>query len=139
MQIISTKVHGVLDYVAGLGLILLPFLLGWPGNLTTLMIVVAAAVLISSLITRYELSVAKILPMRAHLILDGLAGIVLIGAAFWFRDLGTGVFTILLLLGLFELGAALLTEQVSPIERTGEGQSSGGPVRPTVGVYDDRR
>ncbi len=132
MKVISTRVHGVLDYVSAITLFALPRILGWGSGVTTFLTIVAATVFIYSLVTRYELSVAKLLPMPGHLLLDAIGGIGLIGAGFLFRDQGAGVLIGLALLGLFELGASMLTESHSSVETAGS--MSGSTSRSTGGA-----
>jgi hypothetical protein len=110
MKLFSTKVHGVIDYLTAIVLFALPRLLGWGSNVTTLLTIMALTTLVYSLATRYELGLFKVLPMKGHLLLDALSGVLLLGAGFLFQNDGNNVLIILLLLGLFEIGAALLTE-----------------------------
>ncbi|MDQ4075675.1 MAG: hypothetical protein M3220_05430 [Chloroflexota bacterium] len=120
MEVISTKVHGVLDYLAAALLLLLPWMVEWNPTVETLLLILGAGLLVYSLLTRYELGVWKVIPMGVHLVLDGLAGLILLGAAFALDDLDSGAFWVLILFGLLELGAALLTERewVPPEEAT---------------------
>ncbi len=111
MEVISTKVHGVLDYLAAALLLLLPWMVEWNPTVETLLLILGAGLLVYSLLTRYELGVWKVIPMGVHLVLDGLAGLILLGAAFALDDLDSGAFWVLILFGLLELGAALLTER----------------------------
>lgn len=131
---ISTMAHGVVDYVAALTLIVLPRLLNWSGPITTVLTIMGATTLVYSLITRYELSVAKLLPMVGHLGLDGLSGLALLVLPFILPRNGNGELVGLIALGLFELGATLLTKTRSPLEMAsvaGSGERDRG-----VGVYD---
>src|SRR5687768_6816136 len=74
-QIISTEAHGMLDYMTVGTMLLLPRMLGWNRNLTRLMTGAAAITFIYSMMTRYEFGMIKMLPMRTHLIMDGLNGL----------------------------------------------------------------
>lgn len=113
MKFISTKIHSVLDYAMAIVLFALPRLLGWGSNVTALLTIMGLTTLLYSLATRYELGLFKILPMKGHLVLDALSGVLLLGAGFLFQNEGNTVLVILLVVGLFELGAALLTETES--------------------------
>src|SRR3954465_9165031 len=110
MKLFSTKVHGVIDYLVAIVLFALPRLLGWGSNWTSLLTIMALTTLVYSLATRYELGLFKVLPMKGHLLLDGLSGGLLVGAGCLFQHVGNNVLIFLLLVGLFEIGAALLTE-----------------------------
>jgi hypothetical protein len=123
-KLLPTSVHGVLDYIAAVTLFGLPRLLGWPDTVTSLLTIMAFALLFYSLMTRYELAIFRLLPMGAHLGLDILSGVLLIGAAFLFWNEGTNVFAGLLGLGIFEVVAALISRPFSPVEQTSEQGSS---------------
>ena len=78
LRFLTPTVHGLLDYTAAAGLILLPFLLdlGAAGPLAVWLSVVAGIGLIGySLITDYAFSAVGLVSFRAHLVLDlGAAG-----------------------------------------------------------------
>lgn len=108
---ISTKTHGIIDYLMGVLLILLPFILDFPGGAATwLPIVLGAGTIVYSLITDYELGVAHILSMKIHLGIDLVAGILLIAAPWLFGFAGE-VFWPFVILGAFEVVASLMTEK----------------------------
>lgn len=110
VRILSTRIHGVIDYVAAITLILLPWVMPWSFAVATLLSIVGASVLVYSLLTRYELGLMKVLPMKAHLALDALGGVVLLIAAFILPVTGNGEQVALIIFGLFEIGAALITD-----------------------------
>src|SRR5690554_1548903 len=72
MRFLSTRTHGVLDYLVGALLILAPFIFGFAdgGAAQWVPIVLGAGAIAYSLVTRYELGAVKLLPMPAHLGLD---------------------------------------------------------------------
>jgi len=102
--------HGILDYATAGALFALPRMFGWSEHVTTLLTVLAIATVIYSLITRCELGAFKAIPMRGHLLLDFMSGALLCAAALMLRDEPDGVRLALGMLGLFEIGAALLTD-----------------------------
>ena len=110
MRFVSTRTHGILDYLSVGTLLALPRLLGWSKDVTRLLTGAAVGTLGYSLLTRYELGAVKTLPMQAHLTLDGMSGALLCGAPLLFPDEDGSVTGALVALGLFELGAALTTE-----------------------------
>ncbi|HEX9950553.1 MAG TPA: hypothetical protein VGB53_02200 [Rubricoccaceae bacterium] len=125
MRFIPTRVHGVLDYLSGLLLIAAPWLFGFAdgGAETAVPVALGAAVIVYSVFTDYELGLVRRLPMPTHLMLD-LGGGLLLAASPWlfgFAD-GTattdGVWVPHLVLGLFEVGAALMTQRV-PADQPG--------------------
>jgi hypothetical protein len=117
---ISTKVHGVLDYMTAAFLHTLPRVMGWNRTPTTVLDSAGVAATGYSLLTRYELGAAKVLPMKAHLTLDALSGAALITAACLMDDEDDEVRMTIAGLGVFEIAAALLT-QTEP-----DGAASGG-------------
>lgn len=113
MRVIPTKVHGVLDYLSGLLFIASPWLFDFAngGAAQWTPIFVGATILLVSLVTDYELSVAKLVPMPAHLALDVLSG-ALLAASPWLFGFSELVYWPHLLLGVAEIGAGLMTRQV---------------------------
>lgn len=79
LRMIPTRLHGILDYLIGILLIASPWLFGSTdaGIGMWLPIILGAGVIVYSLITDYEMSVARILPMTAHLGLDVAGGLLL--------------------------------------------------------------
>src|SRR4051812_35655599 len=79
MKIIKTKLHGLFDYVI-VFFPILPFVSGFHarGEDTWILALMAAVILGYSLITDYEFGIFKLLPMKLHLFLDILAGLVLV-------------------------------------------------------------
>ena len=111
MKIISTKVHGVLDYLMGVILIAAPWLLNFDrgGAETWVPVVLGASVILYSLFTNYEYSVAKGISMRTHLTLDVLSGIFL-AASPWIFGFNEYVYLPHLIFGILEIGAGSMTE-----------------------------
>lgn len=111
MRFIPTRVHGVLDYLVGLILIVAPWVLGFNDNrpATMVPVVLGIGALVYSLITNYELGAAHILPMKTHLTIDLLSGI-LLAASPWLFGFSDRIVWPHLVFGLFEMAAALTTE-----------------------------
>lgn len=110
MRFLSTRVHGIIDYLWGVALLSTPWLLGFadvPAARWTAVVFGLGAILYSAM-TAYELGVLKVLPMPLHLILDGLGGALLAASPvlFGFAD---RVFWPHLLFGLFSVAASLVT------------------------------
>lgn len=118
MRFIPTRVHGMLDYLLGILLIVAPWLLGFTrdGAETWVPVIIGAALLIYSLMTNYELGVARVLSMPVHLTLDLVSG-VLLAISPWLFGFAEWVWAPHLIFGLLEAGAALVTKRV-PEHRT---------------------
>lgn len=85
IRFLPTSIHGVLDYVVGIILILTPWIFGFSDLRGVAMwtpIVLGAAIVVYSLLTNYEFGLIKAIPMTYHLGLDYIIGILLITAPF---------------------------------------------------------
>lgn len=113
MRVLPTRVHGVLDYIVGIILIAAPWIFNFNrgGAETWVPVVLGAAAIIYSLCTDYELGVLRLIPMPTHLMLDLMSGVLLAVSPwlFGFHDL---VWAPHLIVGLFEIGASLMTQRV---------------------------
>lgn len=111
MRIISTKMHGVLDYLVGIFLIVSPWIFNFAdgGAKMWIPIILGAGALVYSLMTNYELGVFKTLSMKTHLTLDLLSGI-LLAASPWIFGFADTVYMPHLILGILEIGASRMTK-----------------------------
>ncbi len=78
IRFVPTAVHGVFDYVGGVGLVASPFIFGFfkmGGIAVALPIVLGAGLILYSLLTNYELGIPalRFIPMSVHLIVDFVA------------------------------------------------------------------
>ena len=120
---ISTMAHGILDYVTAPTLIALPRIFGWGPRVTMLLNGAGAGVLAYSVLTRYELGLLKVLPMKVHLGLDMASGGMLALSPFILlnkRERNVATIATLVGLGLYEITAGLLTQTQSPNEQAAE-------------------
>jgi hypothetical protein len=86
-KFIPTKVHGALDYIVGIALILAPMLFGFMnvgGAAVIIPIVLGIGLILYSLFTRYEWGLVKVLGMPYHLIFDVVASLFLAASPFLF-------------------------------------------------------
>jgi hypothetical protein len=144
---ISTRTHGVLDYVTGSALLVAPelFRLRPVRRSARVPRLAGTTSTAYSLLTDYELGAVRLLPMRAHLALDAFAG-ALLAVSPW--ALGTARFGRRhwlphVLVGAGELAVAFLTRADSP---PGEAESdsfssvgmasAGAPAQPEEGPPD---
>lgn len=72
MNVIPTKTHAIIDYVFGIVLIVSPFLFDFAdgGPAQWIPILVGIIILASSLMTNYEISISRLIPMPVHLVVD---------------------------------------------------------------------
>jgi hypothetical protein len=127
MRFIPTKVHGVLDYGSVLLCLILPRALNLSERTITLLTIVGLTALVYTILTRFELGVVRVLPTKIHLLLDFLSGALLCAAPFLIvPNASQTEKTILIVLGLFEIGAALMTRTRSPLEETHATTGLGG-------------
>ena len=121
MKLFSTKTHGVLDYVTAGTLFALPRMMDWSPAARSLLTNASLGTVAYSLLTRYELGLWKVLPMKGHLALDAMSGLLLAAAPFLLLDEDTSANAVFVALGLFEIGASLMTEtEPSFSERTAQ-------------------
>lgn len=109
---ITTRTHGVIDYITGIALILAPYLYGFANGEIEQWLpqVLGTLTIVMSLITQYELSVAKIIPLPVHLGVDILSGI-LLAASPWLFDFADVIWWPHLVVGLLEIVVPLMTDR----------------------------
>lgn len=112
MRFIDTKIHGMMDYLMGILLIVSPWLFGFHdgGAAQWVPIILGLGALLYSLMTDYELGLLKVISMKAHLTIDLIAGLFL-AASPWIFGFADQVYLPHLILGILEMGASLMTKQ----------------------------
>ena len=113
MRFIPTRIHGMLDYLVGVVLIIAPWLFGFSrgGAETWIPVLIGAGAILYSLFTNYELGAVRRIPMPTHLTLDLVSGAFL-AVSPWLFGFADFVYLPHLLVGLLEIGASLMTERV---------------------------
>ncbi len=113
---IPTRVHGIIDYLVAIILILAPFILGFADGSAAqwVPILIGVLTIASSLLTRYELGAVRVIPMVGHLWIDVAAGVFLALSPwlFGFADL---VWWPHVLFGLMYIIIPTLTQRHSPV------------------------
>lgn len=113
---VSTYAHGVMDYVGGVVLLLAPNLFGFaddgPDAAIWVPRILGIAVLMQAVMTRYELGLAKLLPMRMHLWVDYVASLFLALSPwiFGFNDRAPNVWLPHVIAGLGVFVMSLMTQ-----------------------------
>lgn len=113
LRIISPRQHGIIDYIYSATLLLAPKLFDFSHHRipSTIARLFGAGALGISLLTRYELSLAKIIPLRLHLILDVISTALLAASPFLFgfKHRRRNAWMPHLLIGLLSLPIPFLT------------------------------
>lgn len=110
---ISTRLHGIFDYVAGIVLLFSPWVFEFAGMGVEmwLPVVLGGLLILYSLVTRYEFGLFRLLPMRINLTLDGIGGAFL-AISPWLFGFSKSVWLPHLLLGLLLLIVALFSQRL---------------------------
>lgn len=112
MQFIPTKIHGMLDYLTGLLLIAAPWLFGFAtgGAAQWVPVVLGLGIIVYSLLTDYELGMARMIPMPAHLGLDFAGGALLLVSP-WLFGFADQIIWPHVAVGLMEIVVAACTHR----------------------------
>lgn len=111
MRFLSTRAHGILDYIIGAVLIAAPFLFGFAtgGAEMWVPILLGAVILVQALMTDYELGVYPAMPMSTHLTIDIILGLVL-AVSPWLFAFSDQVWIPHLAVGILMIGTGLVTK-----------------------------
>jgi hypothetical protein len=115
-RMIPTKTHAGMDYAVGLLLIASPWLFGFADESTAatwIAVLAGIAMLGLSMITEYEGGLlARLIPMRTHLLADAGLGLLLAVSPwlFGFADEGTNAWLPFVAIGLGEVASAVTTD-----------------------------
>ncbi|MFN4100599.1 MAG: hypothetical protein ACK4GT_12555 [Pararhodobacter sp.] len=109
---IDTRTHGIIDYVTGALLIVAPYLFGFAtgGIEQWLPQLLGAITIVMSLFTRYELSIAKVIPLRVHFGVDMASG-ALLAVSPWLFGFSHIIWWPHLLVGVLEIIVPLMTRR----------------------------
>lgn len=111
MYLLSTKAHGVLDYLFGALLLLSPLVFGFAeegGAAVWVPVLLGVVTVVYSLLTDYELGAYRLIPMPVHLVIDLAAG-VLLAASPWLFGFVDQVWAPHVVLGFTEILVPALT------------------------------
>jgi hypothetical protein len=117
VRLLPAWLHAVADYAVGLSLIVVAVVAGGAGKAVAPGVVVGAVVLIVSMLTKYPLGVAKVLPFTVHSAGDYLAAALLIISPFAlsYTDTDGGLAAFYVVAGIAVLAVSLITNyQYSP-------------------------
>jgi len=85
MKYLNSRVHGIIDYVLDFVFLIAPTVLGLSSTATTLCYTIAALHFLTSLCTKYEYSLFKIIPFPVHGAIEFVASIALVAMP-WIAD-----------------------------------------------------
>jgi hypothetical protein len=111
VRLLPAWLHAVADYAVGLSLIIIAVAVGGAGEAVATGVVVGGVVLVVSMLTKYPLGVAKVLPFTVHSAGDYLAAALLILSPFalGFNDTDTGLTAFYVVAGVAVLAVSLIT------------------------------
>ena len=111
----------MLDYIVGVALLLAPMLFGFSeygGAAVSVPTVLGVILIVYSLLTRYELSLVKAIPMKTHLTLDFIAAAALALSPwlFGFSELPANAWVPHVVVGLAVLLVVFMSSSVTTME-----------------------
>ena len=111
VRVLPAWFHAIADYAVGLSLIVVAVAVGGSGAAVATGVVVGAVVLVVSMLTKYPLGVAKVLPFTVHSAGDYLAAALLILSPFAlnFNDSDGGLTAFYIVAGIAVLAVSLIT------------------------------
>ena len=112
MRFISTKVHGVIDYLWSIVLLASPWLFGFAdgGAETWVPVILGIGGIVYAVVTNYELGLVKLLPMPVHLMIDLAMGVFLLLSP-WLFGFAENIAAPHVVLGIMAIGTSLMTEK----------------------------
>jgi hypothetical protein len=129
---LSTKMHGMMDYLTVGAALVLPRVMDCSERLRTGMTCMALTKLAYSMMTRHELAPIKKIPMKAHLVLDTMGGATMAALPFMVDEENPQAISACVAMGMLDIAAAPLTQTKSPIERQQAGRSDTAEFRHAV-------
>jgi hypothetical protein len=91
MKKITPRVHGILDYLTVLFLMISPSLFEMQARGLRFTYILASAHLVLTLFTDFKAGAFKLIPFKIHGLIEIIVSISLIGIAMWFRSSGDNV------------------------------------------------
>jgi hypothetical protein len=131
VRLLPAWFHAIADYAVGLSLIVVAVAVGGSAGAVGTGVVVGATVLVVSMLTKYPLGVAKVLPFTVHSAGDYLAAALLLSApwALNFADGDGGLAAFYVVAGVAVLAVSLITNyQYSPKREWGTAKAAASPA-----------
>lgn len=113
MRFVPTRIHAFIDYIVGFLLIAAPFVLGFADGSAAQWVpmILGAAILLMALMTNFELSLLKLIPVPLHLGIDIAGGLLLLVSP-WLFGFADRIAWPHVVFGVMEIGLALVTRTV---------------------------
>ena len=139
MRFLSTRIHGIMDYLMGALLIASPWLFNFDrgGAETWIPVIIGASVILYSLFTDYEMSMSRKISMPTHLWLDILGGAFL-AVSPWLFNFDEYVYLPHLIFGIAEIGAGLFTKKVPDTRHHDHTNTATTATRTNATIVDNR-
>jgi hypothetical protein len=118
MNVLSTRIHGILDYVVALLMVSTPWLMGYEQGSSEqwLIISIGCIAMLYSFCTDYEFGFLEEIEVRTHLLLDFLIGVLLISSP-WLFGFYDKVYLPYVILGAVEIISTCLTKTDAKVFR----------------------
>ncbi len=91
MKIISSKTHGILDYIVVVFLLISPPIFKMEGTLTTFTYIVGTIHFLLTILTKFEFGLIKIILFPLHAVIEFFVAIALALISFWFNRSGNAL------------------------------------------------
>jgi hypothetical protein len=91
MKILSSKVHGIIDYILVLFLATSPYLFKMESPLCIITYSLACVHFLLTILTNFEPGILKLIPFRVHGFIELIVAIGLGSLSLWFREKGNGL------------------------------------------------
>lgn len=113
MRLVNTKAHALLDYCWGLILFFSPWLFGFSprGQAALTAMIAGAFAILMALLTQFEFSIVKLIPLKWHLRVDFVFGLFLAFSP-WILGFHRLVLKPHLVFGLTQVVIAVITDRV---------------------------
>jgi hypothetical protein len=124
MRVISSKIHGAIDYTVALFMIIAPWFIRneFKAAAVWTPVILGCITILYSTITNYEEARFRILPFRIHLVLDFISALVLMASPwlFHFRD---QIYLPHIIVGFLEIMIVMFTDPVAFHSKTTEARN----------------
>lgn len=115
---IPTKLHGYIDYLMGLFLIIVAYLLPMSNPFATwILLAMGICTIFYSALTEYEYGVVGLINIKVHLFIDILVGL-FVALSPWLFDFADEIYLPFLIIGAWEILVSFMTAKKSNYPET---------------------